>query len=299
VRSARSLDGIWDARLDPTDDGLAGGWFGPTAPFDRQLTVPLPWQAADPALRKYAGVVWYRRTFAVPAEWRGGAVALCFGAVDYAAAVWVNGVHVGRHEGGYTPFEIECGGAVSWDGPNTVTVRVFDPADVADIPHGKQGGRWYTPVSGPWQPVSLVVRPRERIERMRCVPDAAQGTVSIAVTARGLDGPRAVDLEIREIDSGQVVATGRLLLAAEAATAHAQIVIPEPRLWEPASPHLYTVRATLRPIGGPGTAMNSGIDSVLDTFEDRFGLRTVEVRGGTLLLNGHPLYLRGALDQSY
>jgi hypothetical protein len=41
-----------------------------------------------------------------------------------------------------------------WDAPNTITVRVFDPADVADIPHGKQGGRWYTPVSGPWQPLN-------------------------------------------------------------------------------------------------------------------------------------------------
>jgi hypothetical protein len=291
VRSTLSLDGVWDARLDPTDDGLAGGWSNPAAPFDRQLVVPLPWQAADPALRKYAGLVWYRRTFEVPADWRGGQVALRFGAVDYTADVWVNGTHVGSHTGGYTPFEIECGDTIRWDGPNTVTVRVFDPADVASIPHGKQGGRWYTPVSGPWQPVSLVVRPGERIERVRCVPDALQGTVSITVAAHGLGAPRAVDLELREADTDQVVASHRVLLAADAATGHVAISLPNPRLWEPASPHLYVVRATLRPIDGSGAP--------LDTVEERFGLRTIEVRGGRLLLNGRPLYLRGALDQGY
>jgi hypothetical protein len=323
VRSALSLDGVWDARLDPSDDGLADGWAAPTVPFDRQLAVPLPWQAADPALRKYAGVVWYRRAFEVPAAWPDGAVALRFGAVDYVADVWVNETHVGRHEGGYTPFEVECGAAIRRDGPNVVAVRVFDPADVGDIPHGKQGGRWYTPVSGPWQPVSLVVRPHERIERVRCAPDGLHGTVTIAVTARGLDGPRAVDLEIREADlaireadAERVVATARVLLAPDAAAGqpsagmaagHAEIAIPDPRLWEPASPHLYTVRATLRPIDGPGAAPDSALGSVVDTVPDtgidtvdeRFGLRTVEVRGGTLLLNGRPLYLRGALDQGY
>src|SRR5215210_7571299 len=124
MRSAISLDGIWDARLDPRDVGVADGWSAPTAPFDRQLAVPLPWQAADPSLRTYAGLVWYRRTFEAPADWQGSAVAFHFGAVDYAAEVWVNGTHVGGHEGGYTPFEVEVGESIAWGDTNVVTVRV-------------------------------------------------------------------------------------------------------------------------------------------------------------------------------
>ena len=58
----------------------------------------------------------------------------------------------------------------------------------------------------------------------------------------------------------------------------AEVAIPGPRLWEPASPHLYVARATLRPVDGDGAP--------LDTVEERFGLRTVEVRDGKLLLNG-------------
>jgi hypothetical protein len=64
---------------------------------------------------------------------------LRFSAVDYAADVWVNGAHAGRHEGGYTPLELDVGGSIHWGGTNVVTVRVFDPPDVADLPHGKQG----------------------------------------------------------------------------------------------------------------------------------------------------------------
>ena len=153
MRSTRSLDGRWQARLDPEDVGLNRGWMRPDAPFDRELTVPLPWQAADPSLRRYAGAVWYRRAFRVPREWRDRSVAVRFGAVDYEARVWLNGREVGGHEGGYTPFELDVTEWVRMDGGNDVTLRVFDPADVSEIPHGKQGGRWYTAVSGPWQSV--------------------------------------------------------------------------------------------------------------------------------------------------
>ncbi len=300
MRSAISLDGVWDARLDPTDAGLTDGWFAPTVPFDRHLTVPLPWQAADPSLRTYAGVVWYRRQFEVPTTWQGGAVALQFGAVDYVADVWVNGTHVGSHTGGYTPFTFELGQAVNWGGPNVVALRVFDPADVGDIPHGKQGGRWYTPVSGPWQSISLVVRPAERIERVRCEPDALRGTVSVTVTASTANQSRVVDLEIREADTDQTVASARVQLVPEASsdtlpetsTGSAEITIPNPKLWEPSSPHLYVARATLCPADQAG-------DASLDVLDARFGLRSVEVRDGTLLLNGRPLYMRGALDQGY
>lgn len=291
LRPTLSLDGRWQARLDPNDAGLAGGWFQPDVPFDRTLPVPLPWQAADPALRQYAGVVWYRRTFEIPPGWSDGTLALHFGAVDYVADVWVNGAHVGQHEGGYTPFEVEIGAEVRRGSENVVTLRVFDPPDVAELPHGKQGGRWYTPVSGPWQSVTLCARPDERVERVRCYPDARRGTVGLAVAARLAGGLRALDVEVVEAEGGRVAARGTALVEPDVPAARLELAISEARLWEPAAPHLYAVRATLRPLDGSG--------GPLDRLEERFGLRTVETRGGTVLLNGRPLYIRGALDQAY
>ena len=153
MRATISLDGIWEARLDAE------------ASFGRRLAVPSPWQVADPTLRDHAGRVWYRREVDLPPDWLGHAIALRFGAVDYEARVWVNGQEVGGHVGGYTPFEVDLTAAAR-AGRNEVVLRVDDPADVGEIPHGKQGGRWYTPVSGPWQSVALLARPLRRVARV-------------------------------------------------------------------------------------------------------------------------------------
>src|SRR5918912_1638238 len=125
MRAWVSLDGDWQARLDPSDTGLADGWSDPRVHFDRTLRVPLPWQAADPGLRQYAGAVWYRRPFQAPSAWRGvGSIVVRFGAVDYDAQVWVNGQFVGGHVGGYTPFEVEVAPVLNWSGDNWLTLRV-------------------------------------------------------------------------------------------------------------------------------------------------------------------------------
>jgi beta-galactosidase/beta-glucuronidase len=136
MRATHSLDGVWQARLDPDDVGGDQAWWDGAAAtaFDRTLSVPLAWQAADPALRTYAGVVWYRRTFQVPADWRGQSVAVRFGAVDYEAQVWLNGQPVGVHTGGYTPFELDLTGGLDWVAENHLVLRVFDPPLVDEIP---------------------------------------------------------------------------------------------------------------------------------------------------------------------
>ncbi|MBQ5749930.1 MAG: beta-galactosidase, partial [Bacteroidaceae bacterium] len=102
--------------------------------------------------------LWYQRTFTLPASWRSRRVLLHFGAVDWQADVWVNGVKVGRHTGGYTPFSFDITAALR-KGENNLEVRVVDTTDKGYQPRGKQvsnpGGIWYTPVSGIWQTVWL------------------------------------------------------------------------------------------------------------------------------------------------
>jgi hypothetical protein len=267
VRAEISLDGIWSARLDHE------------AAFGRRLRVPLPWQVADPELREYAGVVWYEREIAVPAEWSDNAVFARFGAVDYRATVFADGREVGGHEGGYTPFEVEIPAET-----RRLTLRVEDPADVSEIPHGKQGGRWYTPVSGPWQSVSLLARPRERVERVKVFPDVAAGAFRVQVRCLVAGGAaRRLGVVARDAD-GATVAQATALVSAESPGAAVQLRLPAPRLWSPDDPYLYELVVSL----------DSG-----DEVSERVGLRSFETRGNRLWLNGQPFHMRGALDQAY
>jgi hypothetical protein len=291
VRSRVSLDGVWAARLDPDDCGLAEGWHAPDTPFDRELPVPMAWQAADGELRQYAGVMWYRRTFDLPPEGLAvAAPALRFGAVDYRARVWVNGREVGGHEGGYTPFELEIDQAVR-SGQNTLTLRVEDPADLSEIPHGKQGGRWYTASSGPWQSVWLLSRPRDRVLDVRIHPDAARGAAGVRVRCLVSEelGPVRLTLAAFDGASEVAVAAASALVSHAEASAWCRLEFPAARLWEPDAPHLYRLRVTL--------SRDDGTE--IDACEERFGLRSFEARDGRLYLNGKPFYVRGALDQAF
>lgn len=290
-RQSVRLDGRWRARVDADDRGIAEAWQRDgDAAFDRCLQVPLAWQAADPSLRQYAGAVWYRCNFQVPHHWRSAdtELALRFDAVDYRVDVWLNNTYVGEHEGGYTPFEVDITHVVREDGAkNTLTLRVFDPTDLAEIPHGKQGGGWYTRVSGPWQSVWLLARPWQRILGARCFPrlegSPRAAVVSVHVSARLRAGASVrVFAEVIE-RSGNVAANRHALADDEHVDLELLLRVDEAHLWQPDDPYLYRLRLTL-------------LD---DTLEMPLGIRTVEARDGRLLLNGRPLYVRGALDQAY
>jgi beta-galactosidase/beta-glucuronidase len=242
------------------------------------VQVPAPWQSQAEDLRDYVGIGWYRRDFMVEEEWvTGRRLVLKFGAVDYLAQVWVNEQPAGEHEGGYLPFEMDITSMVT-AGTNTVTVRVADRLeDFAEIPHGKQS--WYGPLSGIWQDVVLESRPQRYFRQVRITPQGERVQVTATLDAP-LSQSEGLVYEVRSPDD-KVVASGRT--DKETFT----IAVKEPRLWSPDAPYLYTLALTLE----SGNTM----DSVVETF----GFRTIETRDGKMLLNGQPLYLRGALDQDY
>ena len=122
MRRTRSLSGTWSFQLDPTGS-LTAAEISP----DREIPVPMPWQAAFPDLREYSGYAWYARSFDIGPEWLEGELLLHFGAVDYWCQVFVNGALAGEHEGGYTPFTLPIAGFVH-EGDNRLAVRVYDVA---------------------------------------------------------------------------------------------------------------------------------------------------------------------------
>ena len=116
----------------------------------------------------------YEKTFVVPSDFTKERILLHFGAVDQVAVVWLNGVKLGSHEGGYLPFSFDITKVVKKAGENTLKVEVTDTLS-KDYPYGKQtknrGGMWYTPVSGIWQTVWLEEVPDTYIEKIIMTPD--------------------------------------------------------------------------------------------------------------------------------
>ena len=280
----RTLNEAWEFAVDPDDAGVDDRWFESDTGWEesRSVSVPHSWQE-EADLRTYTGVGWYRRTVAVESVASSNRTYLSFGAVDYEVTVWVNGTRIGLHVGGYLPFSFDATDALV-EGENTVVLRVFDPEDLSEIPHGKQGKPWYTRVSGPWQSVGLVTVPETHVVDVRATPDLERAEVELDVTVEGdIEGD---PVRATVTDDGGPVADGTATVKDGSATI--TLSIPDPDRWTPESPTLYDFEVSLESDG-----------EAVDTYEDYFGMRSIGVRDGDLWLNGEPFQMRGALDQAY
>ena len=117
-----SLNGTWEVVFDPRDQGKKKN-YPSRCPKGKPVPVPGVWEQVKPG---YDGAGWYRTSFTVKKEWKGKNLQLKFGAVNYFAEAWLNGAHLGSHEGGYTPFVFDISSKASV-GENILTVRVIDP----------------------------------------------------------------------------------------------------------------------------------------------------------------------------
>jgi hypothetical protein len=232
----------------------------------------------------------YSRDFTIPDDWKGQRVLLHFGAVDWSAAVEVNGKPVGEHKGGYDPFTFDVTDALK-PGLNQVEVSVKDPTDTGGQPRGKQWlkphGIWYTPTSGIWQTVWLEpVPPEGRITNVRFRPIAAERQVEVEV---GVEGAGSRDeCNVTVIDGVPKTVIGRGAIGKPV-----RVALESPRMWTPETPETYHVIVSIR---------RNGV--LLDTVHSYFAFREIAVakddKGiNRLMLNGKPVFHFGPLDQGF
>jgi beta-galactosidase/beta-glucuronidase len=294
------LCGSWDFAYDDDGRGLDDRWHDGAGAFTRQITVPFPPESSASGVgdTSYHPVVWYRRRIDVPDLRPNQRVVLHCGAVDYRARVWVNGQLVATHEGGHTPFSADITAALAAGQAATLVIRAEDlPLDLAQ-PRGKQEWRpqphniWYYRTTGIWQPVWLEVVDATHILDVRWTPDIAQGLLGVQVTLRHPD-PDPVQLRI------QISLRGERLSDVTATVAAAELRLDLPLesslfdnaralLWSPDHPNLLDATLTVLRDGEP-----------IDEVTSYAGLRSVGIGRGRFLLNGHPCYLRLALEQGY
>ena len=202
TRTIVSLNGEWDLAFDEKNVGKAQEWFAQFPRKSAKMQVPGVWELIRPG---YDGVGWYRRTFDAPAEWKARCVRLKIGAAAYFAEVWLNGKYLGKHEGGYSPFEFEIARRLR-AGTSEVVVRIINPPrgrelegfragsplQQSDLPYGK--GAWYYNFGGIWQDVELIVNDPVYVKDIYVQPHPFQKKAVLSVTVRNTGEPRSVRL---------------------------------------------------------------------------------------------------------
>ena len=276
-RTAISLDGTWNTIVDPYETGLGSRFYENAKPktksdlveydFDRspKLRVPGDWNTQRESLLFYEGVLWYQRYFA----YRRRAhvrTFLYFGAANYQARVWLNGVKLGEHQGGFTPFAFEVTDKIV-DGENSVVVEVDNTRRADGVP--ARNTDWWN-YGGLTRSVQLVEVPTGFIENYAVHLAKDTGHIEGWVQINGDRDKSTVTVEIPEVHLKQSAfydASGRAAFSFPAKV----------ELWSPENPKLYHVV-----ISGAG-----------DSVSDDIGFRSMEVRGTQILLNGKPIFLRG------
>src|SRR6185369_3862559 len=295
-----SLNGAWDFAFDPD-----ASWRSPReVAWGERIRVPFAPEAPASGIGHtgFFRACWYRRVVQVPRidAASAGRWLLHFGAVDYTATVWINGLQAGAHEGGYTPFTLDVTPYLGEEHVCEIVVRAEDdPQDLAK-PRGKQDWQlephsiWYPRTTGIWQTVWTEVVPSCFIKNVRWTPNLERWEL-------GFEGFVATGMRTR-LRMRVHLHIGDLLIADDTFTViagevHRRIALSDPGiddyrnelLWSPESPTL--IDADMELWGDRGEC--------LDVVSSYTALRSVTGQRDRFLLNGRPYQMRMILDQGY
>ena len=279
-----NLNGLWDYAILPTD----ADYQQP----DGKILVPFAVESSLSGVQKKVekdNIMWYSRSFSIPATWKNKKVLLHFGAVDWKADVWVNDVKVGEHTGGYTPFTFDITPALQKDN-NRLTVKVWDPSDEGFQPRGKQvnnpRGIWYTPVTGIWQTVWLEPVAEQYIANLKTTPDVDGKTLRVEAKTNLPDGEGLIEVIIS--DGGITVASGKAINGQAV-----DVRITDMKLWSPGKPFLYDLKVRL--------TYNGKISDEVKSYAAMRKFSTARDANGIvrLQLNNENLFQLGPLDQGW
>jgi beta-galactosidase/beta-glucuronidase len=294
-----SLNGQWEFEIDQGDTGLERGLLH--RELAERITVPFAPESAASGIGRtdFLEAVWYARTVEVPTGW-ADRVLLHFGAVDHDATVWVDGVEVTRHRGGFSSFTAELGAGRAGTAIRVV-VRARDSRHGVQA-RGKQStwydstGAHYTRTTGIWQTVWLEAVPAVHIRRLRITPNLAAGALTVEAPITANRAGHRLRVELSDA-AGLVAATSVAADLDLTPTAHVAIPADRLRPWSPSDPHLYDLRVAL--VDGADAGIDAGIDAVIDAVQSYAGIRSIAIDGTAVLLNGRPLFQRLVLDQGY
>ncbi|BCW03919.1 hydrolase [Arthrobacter sp. NtRootA1] len=288
-----NLNGIWGFEIDAGDSGLERGLA--KRELTGEILVPFAPESVLSGIEHvdFMEAVWYRRTVTIPQEWAGHNVLLHFGAVDHDATVWVNGIEVARHRGGFTPFTADLGGVAEPGTEAVIVVRARDSRHEMQA-RGKQA-TWYnnthcqyTRTTGIWQTVWMEAVPEVHVKRLRMTPNLAGSSITIEVPISQNRAGHTVTAVLSDKGDVTVETTARADLDL---TPTLRLSIPAESLrpWCIEDPFLYDLEVTVRDTAG----------AVVDRVSSYAAVRSVALDGKVVRVNGKAVFQRLVLDQGY
>jgi hypothetical protein len=296
-----TLDKNWHFSVDRQKKGESEKWFAPD--YDDSswqiVAVPHTWNVMT-EYSQFNGLSWYRYELVIPDNLAGMFLRLYFKAVFYKARVWVNGIYVGEHEGGYTPFEFDVSALLKPGQSNIIAVQVDNIISAVRIPAQLSAGwsfDWWN-YGGIVRSVSLEITNPVYIsgQQIVAVPilsgvdESKQADISTTVTIENKAGSHfdgQTFFKILKEDTGQVVfnsSQGEAISIAPGQTSSLKLstVLENPKLWHFDHPNLYVLAVSIKKDG-----------QEVHHFESIFGIRSVELKNNQIWLNGEPIRLVG------
>ena len=284
TRRRISMDGMWKFHLDERSVGENEGWID-GIPGEEMIPVPASFQDfyTEKDIREYTGDFWYETDFFVPGEWEGREILLRFGAATHRASVYVNGILITEHEGGFLPFSAKVTTVVRYDSYNKVVVKVNNELNCTNLPCGEtitlpNGKKMSKPYfdffnyAGLQRSVYLLALPGESIVDFDLDYAIHGKNAEVSYQIR-TNGEHAVQLALFDA-KGHCVA--------QKDGKEGVLYVENARLWQVRNAYLYRLR--IRIMDG---------EELIDEYEQEIGIRTVKVEGTDILINGEPVYLKG------
>lgn len=284
TRRRISMDGMWKFHLDERSVGENEGWID-GIPGEEMIPVPASFQDfyTEKDIREFTGDFWYETDFFVPGEWEGREILLRFGAATHRASVYVNGILITEHEGGFLPFSAKVTTVVRYDSYNKVVVKVNNELNCTNLPCGEtitlpNGKKMSKPYfdffnyAGLQRSVYLLALPGESIVDFDLDYAIHGKNAEISYQVR-TNGEHAVQLALFDAEGHCV---------AQKDGKEGVLYVENAHLWQVRNAYLYRLR--IRIMDG---------EELIDEYEQEIGIRTVKVEETDILINGEPVYLKG------
>lgn len=283
TRSVYSLNGIWAFKQGNND-------VQSLLDTDEVMVVPSSFNdiVVDKEKRRFVGDNWYELMVAISAVSDDEELVVRFGSVTHQAMVYADGQLIGKHKGGFTPFECLVPSELYGLDQFRLTVCANNELNYTTLPVGNyseevdENGQIVKTVkenfdffnyAGIQRNIHLYKRPKNRVDdiviRTELNNELTQAVVHVEVATVGQYDSIRIHIFNQEGQELGLLENGR-------------IVIDNPRLWEVLDAYLYTAKVEL--FDG---------ESLLDTYCEQFGLRSVAVENGQFFINGKPFYFKG------